>query len=102
MMGMFRLIKEDKIVFYEFFRLAEENGTLILRLKHLHPDLKGWEEKDATVEFPLVRLGSKELIFDGLTFKETGPDSISVTVRIGSRSGGPPREEKFVYKRVKD
>ena len=102
MMGMFRLIKEDNIVFYEFFRLAEENGTLILRLKHFHPDLKGWEEKDATVEFPLVRMGSKELVFEGLTFKEAGPDSILVTVMIGSRSGGPPREEKFIYKRVKE
>ena len=101
MMGMFRLVKEDKVVFYEFFHLAEDSGTLILRLKHFHPNLKGWEEKDATIDFPLVRLGNEELIFEGMTFKKSGPDSILVTVMIGSRTG-PAREEKFQYRRVKE
>jgi hypothetical protein len=102
MMGMFRLIKDDKIVFYEFFRLAEESGSLMLRLKHFHADLKGWEQKDDTVTFPLVKIGPGELIFEGMTFRRTSPDEILVTVMIGSRSGGAPREEKFVYKRAKE
>lgn len=102
MTGMFRLIKDNKVAFYEFFRIAEENGTLMLRLKHFHPDLKGWEEKDATVDFPLLRITPEELVFDGMTFHRTGSDLINVTVLIGDRQTGNVREVKFAYRRAKD
>ena len=100
MMGMFRLVKDDKITFYELFRIAEESGSLVLRLKHFHPDMKGWEEKDVTVNFPLLKIAKDEAWFDGMTFKRTGPDSLDVTVLIGKK-GEPPREVKFAYQRVK-
>lgn len=45
MMGMYRLIREDKPAFYEMLWLAEENGTLILRLKHFHANLVGLGRK---------------------------------------------------------
>ncbi|HYI92798.1 MAG TPA: DUF6265 family protein [Bryobacteraceae bacterium] len=100
MMGMFRLVKDDKVTFYELFRIAEENGSLVLRLKHFHPDMKGWEEKDATVTFPLLKISKDEVWFDGMTFKRTGPDSVDVIVLIGKK-GAPPREVKFGYRRAK-
>jgi hypothetical protein len=102
MMGMFRLVKDEKVVFYEFFRLAEEDGSLMLRLKHFHSNLKGWEQKDDTVNFPLVKIGPNDLVFDGIAFRKTGPDEIIVTVMIGGQGGASPREEKFVYKRAKE
>jgi Domain of unknown function (DUF6265) len=98
MMGMYRLVKDQKIVFYELFRVAEENGSLILRLKHFHPDMKGWEEKDVTVTFPLVKIGREEAWFDGMTFKKTGPDSLTAYVAMGKK--GAVREERFTYTRV--
>ena len=101
MMGMFRLIKDDKVVFYEFFRLAEEGETLVLRLKHFHPDLKGWEEKDSTVDFPLLKISANELVFDGMIFRRNGRDSIAVTVSIGNKDG-TKRDVEFNYKRVKE
>jgi hypothetical protein len=100
MMGMFRLVKDDKVTFYELFRIAEENGSLVLRLKHFHPDMKGWEEKDFTVNFPLLKIAKDEVWFDGMTFKRTGPDSLDVIVLIGKK-GEAPREVKFAYQRVK-
>ncbi len=42
MMGMFKLVKGDKIVFYELFTISEESNSLILKLKHFNPDLTGW------------------------------------------------------------
>lgn len=99
MFGMYRLVKADKVVFYELFRVAEENGSLMIRLKHFHPDMKGWEEKDATVTFPLVKLGDGQAWFDGMTFKKNGLDAMTVYVLIGKK-GEEPREVKFAYRRV--
>jgi hypothetical protein len=69
MMGMFRLIKEDRLVFYEILTISEKDESLIVRLKHFNPDLTGWEEKDEVVSFPLVKLGENEAYFDGMTFR---------------------------------
>ena len=99
MFGMFRLVKADKVVFYELFRVAEENGSLMIRLKHFHPDMKGWEEKDATVTFPLVKLNEGKAWFDGMTFRKNGPDAMTVYVLIGKK-GEEPREVKFSYHRA--
>ena len=70
MMGSFRLIKFNKVSFYEIETISEESGSLILRLKHFHGDLKGWEEKDETVDFPLVKLDGQTAYFDGMTFEK--------------------------------
>lgn len=98
MMGMFRLIRRGQTVFYEFIRAAEENGSLVIRLKHFHPDLKGWEEKDGAITFRLVKLGKEEAWFEGMTFKKTGPDSITAYVVIGKK--GETSEVAFRYSRA--
>jgi len=45
MIGMFRLVKEGRIVFSELIYIVEEEGSLVLKLKHFDRDLKGWEER---------------------------------------------------------
>lgn len=99
MTGMFRMIRDDKVAFYEFLVIAEEAGTLILKIKHFSPDLKGWEEKDESTLFPLVTLNEKEAFFDGLTFRQTSPDSLTVFVVI-DQEGGIPEEAAFRYHRI--
>ena len=54
MMGSFRMIENDTVNFYELMTITEQDESLILKLKHFSSDLKGWEEKDTTVDFPLV------------------------------------------------
>jgi hypothetical protein len=54
MMGSFKFVEDGKVKFYELELIIEENETLILRIKHFHANLKGWEEKDETVDFKLV------------------------------------------------
>ena len=100
MMGMYRLIKDDAVVFYELMTIAEEKGTLVLRLKHFHPDMKGWEEKDEAVTFPLVKLEAKAVYFDGLTIRRPHDDKLQVLVRR-RRSDGSTGELAFPYDRVK-
>lgn len=99
MMGSYRLVKDGKVVFYELLAIVEEAGSLAVKLKHFHPDLKGWEEKDEVREFPLVKLSDREIFFDGMTFRRDGKNSVTIFVRIGNKDGSP-REEAFVYRRL--
>ena len=43
MMATFKLIKNNKVAFYEIEIIREVQNTLILQLKHFNNDLKGWE-----------------------------------------------------------
>ena len=98
MMGMYRLIKEDKPVFYEMLWLAEENGTLILRLKHFHANLVGWEEKDKTVDFKFVKKEGKRVYFSGLTFDFANEKELTIYLALRMKDGSL-REEVFKMKR---
>jgi hypothetical protein len=72
MIGYFRLVKDGKPVFYEMITLFEDAGSVLLRLKHFHPDLVGWEEKDKSVDFKLLAVEGQTAHFHGLTFKREG------------------------------
>lgn len=91
MMGMFKLISEGKISFYELMTITESEHSLLLRIKHFTKDLQGWEEKDETVEFPLVDIKKNAIYFDGLTFKKISSKQMNVYVNIEGE------EVEFVY-----
>lgn len=99
MLGMFRLIVKEKPVFYEIFTLTEEAGSLMLRLKHFHANLSGWEDKDKTVDFPLAANAAGTLQFDGLTYQRTGKDALTTYLAI--KRGGNIHEETFRFARLK-
>jgi hypothetical protein len=98
MMGMYRLVKDGKPVFYELITIVEQQGSLLLRLKHFHPDLRGWEEKDKTVDFRLVAVRDGAVHFEGMSFHPRG-DTLTVYLAIGQKDG-TLREEAFSYTRV--
>lgn len=99
MMGAFKLVVENKVKFYEIETISEVNETLILRLKHFGADLKGWEEKDETVDFRLAKVTENKVYFDGFTFERISEDELNMYVLI--ESGDDEHEAKFAYKRVK-
>jgi len=83
MMGMFRHADSDgKLVFYEFYLFAEVDDSLVLRIKHFSPELKGWEDKGDYVEFPLVAVEENAVYFDGLTYKLTGENELRSAVNV--------------------
>ena len=98
MMGMYRLLRDGKPVFYELLTLVEEGGSLTLRLKHFHPNLVGWEEKDESVSFPLVKKEPGAVHFDGMSFHPRG-DELVVYLAIRQKDGSV-REETFKYRRA--
>ena len=98
MMGSFKLILDGEVSFYEIMTIVEENKSLIVRLKHFHQDLKGWEEKDETHDFRLVKVTSDKVYFEGFTFEKIHLNEINIYVVI---EDGKNREElKFPYIRV--
>lgn len=99
MIGHFRAVGKDGPSFYEIVQIREERGSLVYRVKHFNPDLKGWEEKDKTIDFPLVASDREALYFDGLTVKRTGPDEVTHWVRIKGKDG-KIEEAKLVYRRA--
>ena len=96
MLGVFSLSREGSLVFSETMALVEEEGSLVLKIKHFNPDFSGWEEKDDYVSFPLVRLGEQEAFFSGLTFRRKG-DRLEAFVVV--ESGGKANELAFSFER---
>jgi hypothetical protein len=99
MMGMYRMIKDGKPIFYELLLIVEENGSLAIKLKHFHSDLRGWEERDVSRRFPLVAQRDGRLYFDGMTFERVGADRVKVYLAIEGKDGSV-REEIFEYSRT--
>lgn len=99
MMGMFRQVNNGKTVFYELMTLVEEQGTILMRLKHFNPNLTGWEEKDKTVDFKFVGKKDGVFHFEGMSFRPEGKDAVTVYVAMRQKDGSM-HEEAFRYKRV--
>ena len=94
--GTFRFVKDGKPVFYELVTVVEEGGSVLIRLKHFHPNLVGWEEKDKTIEFKLVAVEGTAAYFDGQTLKREG-DTLTAAVLIKHKDG-KKAVEQFTYK----
>lgn len=101
MMGVYRSIEKGRVTFYEIDLIVETKGSIEMRLKHFNPDLKGWEEKDEVRVFPLVKLDPDTIYFDGMTYKRTGPDSVTVYLAISEKGSTKSREVVFDYHRQK-
>ena len=100
MMFSFKLVVDGKITFYELGGITEINNTLLMQLKHFNSDFKGWEEKNETVDFPLVKIEKNKVYFDQLTFEKISEEEINVYVVIENEDGSS-EEVKFNYKRFK-
>jgi hypothetical protein len=100
MLGSYKLVRGDSVVFYEILSLVEEDASLVLRLKHFDAGLAGWEEKGEVVRFPLVRITPDAAYFEGMTMRRLGPDRLQVFVAFRT-DDGRMREEEFPYARVR-
>lgn len=100
-MGSFRVVKDGKVLFYELETITEEEETLILRLKHFSPLLIGWEEKDVTVDFKLVKVTDSRVYFDGFTFERINENRINTYVLIKGKEMKFSFQRKVVTKNIK-
>jgi len=97
-MGSFRLIADGEVQFYELEIIRQVGDSLVMQLKHFNADLTGWEEKDETFDFPLVKIESDAVYFDGFTVRRISQDEIHMFVMV--HSDGSAEEVQFIYHRV--
>lgn len=98
MMFSFRLEADGAISFYEFGHILEIDSTLILQLKHFNADLSGWEEKEETIDFKLVKVIEDRFYFDDFTIERISDKEINMYVEVGEENG-TSNEVKFNYHR---
>ena len=98
MMFSFKLVADGKVVFYEFGGIREIDETLLLEFKHFHGNFKGWEEKDETQHYRLVKITPNKVFFEGFTFEKISDSEINLYVVI-EQEKGKSEEVKFNYKK---
>lgn len=87
MVGLFRLVKDGKAIFYELMTIVEEKQSLVMKLKHFGPGLNGWEEKNESESFPLVKIGRNEAFFSSLTYRKLEDGSLQIFLSMKRKSG---------------
>ena len=91
MVGTFvQTTDEGDIRFTEHLYLMEEEGTLVLRLKHFNADLTGWEEKDGMLTFRLLAIEPCAAFFHALTLRcaEADKPGEGLVAAVRMRSSG--------------
>ncbi|MEM7703938.1 MAG: DUF6265 family protein [Pseudomonadota bacterium] len=97
MVGFFKLLKGDDVAFYELLLLVEEEGSLVMKVKHFHKDFSAWEEKDDYLSFRLVGIEPDAVHFSGLSFYRRSDDYAEGFIAM--RSNDEVREEKMTFHR---
>lgn len=63
LMGMFRWISSDEVSFYEFMVIDRTDTGVELHVKHFHPTLVAWEERQHYQAFVLTELQAHRAVF---------------------------------------
>ena len=99
MVGTFVQENADGVImFTEHMYLMEQDGSLVVKLKHFNADLTGWEDKEGMVTFRLLAAEPCALYFNALTYRCDGEGRMVVAVRMKSE-GPTPTELVFRFRR---
>ena len=63
MTGMFRWMRDGKLIVYEFLVVRETDDGLELRMRHFNDDPTGWETKDSPMEYSVPALEDGRVVF---------------------------------------
>lgn len=99
MLGTFKLLKNDKVSFYEIMSLSIDSIGPAVRVKHFNADMTGWEDKAEMVTFRYDSTSAGQLFFGGLRFSKPAEDSLRIGVTF-KKSDGTKREEFINCQRV--
>ena len=97
MVGMFKLLDDEEVAFYEILLMTVEDGSLSLKVKHFNADFTAWEEKAEFVDFRLAKIEEDALHFSGISFYRRDDDHIDAYIVM--RNGDDVSEHQLVYAR---
>lgn len=95
--GMFQLIDGEHQQFSEIFVLDRFDDGPALRLKHFHPNLHGWEERDQYMSFTLKETSANLARFDGLLYQLEADGSLIIELRM--KRGEEHVTERMTFRR---
>ncbi len=65
MVGHFSIVEDGRAVLYELFTVEQEEGALVLRLRHFGRGLEPWaSEASGPLTLPLVEVGAARALFE--------------------------------------
>ena len=64
LLGTFRWLRKGHAWLYEFMLIEELPDGIVFHLRHFGPGSVAWEEKDAPMSYPLLKLSKGEAIFE--------------------------------------
>lgn len=97
MVGMFKMLRDGEVSFYELMLFVEEEGSLSYKVRHFSPDFTAWEDKDEYMTLRFIRADEEAVHFNGVSFYRVSNDEVHAWLSFGS--GDSLREEKFIYRR---
>jgi len=100
MIGMFKHLNDGKVNFYELMLFIEEEGSLSFKVRHFDPDFTAWEDKREDVTMRFIKAEENAIHFTGISLYRVSDDEVHAWLVFGS--GESLREEKLVYRRLRD
>jgi len=97
MVGLWKLMNNGQVVFYELMLLVEEEGSLSLKVKHFNADFTAWETKEDFVRFRFVKVEADAVHFEGISFYRIDENNLHAFIVM--KHEGNVREERMVYRR---
>jgi len=94
---MFKFMGDEEVAFYELMLLAEEEGSLVLKVKHFSADFTAWEDKEDYINFRLVSIEPEAVHFSGLSFYKVNENEFIGYIALHNED--KVWEEKLVYRR---
>jgi hypothetical protein len=100
MVGAWRLSLSGRAKLFELLTLMEEEGRVVLRIRHFDAKGVAWEEKDRPLVLPLVEKGTRRAVFEGtegegllcISYRQEG-DSLTVEI---AKTGKPVQSFRFL------
>ena len=100
MVGMFKLMSDEGVTFYELMLFVEEEGSLSFKVRHFDPDFTAWEGKEDVPVSHFVKAEENAVHFDGISFYRVSDDEVHAYLVF--RKGKELIERKLVYRRLAD
>jgi len=63
MHSVFRMVRGGKTTFTEYQSIELQGGELVLHLRHFHPGLKAWEDKEGALRWKVERVAANLVVF---------------------------------------
>jgi hypothetical protein len=108
MVAAYRNLQGTKPMLYELLAIEEQDGGLVLRIKHFSPGpgLASREAQGEAAEHRLVKVQGEMAVFEStgtnavrITFSKASPDALSIVVE--RMRDGQPSKTLFPYTRLK-